>query len=187
MPRRMPHSTQEEYWSERDQGVHHKWEAPERQDAARLTDPIDYSAIGGPENERAYGRSRSDTGAFPFGAYSGPADRDPYGPSHERGGYFKLHAPDYGRNADGSRSHRGHGPRDYRRADERIYADVCEALSDDAEVDATTMDVKVVEGEVTLIGTAPSRDQKRRAAIIADRIAGVRDVHNLLRIEEHVP
>jgi osmotically-inducible protein OsmY len=65
-----------------------------------------------------------------------------------------------------------------------VYADVCEALTHDAEVDATEVEVKVIEGEVTLVGTVTSREQKRRAGFIADRIAGVRDVHNQLRIEE---
>jgi len=182
--RRIPHSTQDEYWSERDQGLHHKWEAPEREAAAGLEDPSDYSAVGGPENERAYGRTRSDTGSFPFGRNEGAADRDPYGANQDRGGYLKLHGPDYGRNHDGSRSYRGHGPRDYRRSDERVYGDVCEALTDDSEVDATHIEVKVSEGEVTLSGTVTSREQKRRAEQVADRIAGVRDVHNQLRMAE---
>ncbi len=184
MPRRIPHSTQEEYWSERDQGLHRKWEAPEREQAAGLEDPTDYSAVGGPENERAYGRSRSDTGSYPFGHGEGPADRDPYGESHDRGGYLKLHDADYGRSSDGSRSHRGHGPRDYRRADERIYEEVCEALTQDADVDATHVEVKVLDGEVTLGGTIQTRSQKRRAGDLADRIAGVRDTHNQLRVQE---
>lgn len=181
MPRRIPHATETEYWSDRDQGLHHKWEAPEREQAAGLHDPVDYSAIGGPETERSYGRTRSDTGDYPFGRYQGSADRDPYGPL-DRGGYVKLHGPDYGRSADGRHSHRGRGPRDYRRADESVYADVCEALTDDSEVDATNIEVSVKDGEVTLSGEVRSREEKRRAEDIADRIAGVRDVHNTLKI-----
>lgn len=181
MARRIPHTTELEYWSNRDQGLHHKWEAPEREEAAELHDPVDYSAIGGPENERSYGRARSDTGDYPFGRYQGSADRDPYGPL-DRGGYLKLHGPDYGRSSDGSHSYRGVGPRDYRRADETIYADVCEALTADADVDATNIEVSVKDGEVTLSGEVGSREEKRRAGDLADRIAGVRDVHNRLTI-----
>lgn len=184
MPQRqIPHSTQDEYWSERDQGLHHKWEAPQTEPAAPREGFADYSAVGGPENERAYGRTRSEGGG-PGSRSDGAADRDPYGQNPGRGGYFKRHSPDYGRDPDGSRSYRGHGPRDYRRSDERVYGDVCEALTDDSEVDATHIEVKVSEGEVTLSGSVTSREQKRRAAHVADRIAGVRDVHNQLRIQE---
>jgi hypothetical protein len=186
MPRRIPHATEREYWSNRDQGLHHDWEAPERDEQAELHDPIDYSAIGGPESERSYGRTRSDTGDYPFGRFQGSADRDPYGPL-DRGGYVKLHGPDYGRGADGRRSHRGRGPLDYRRADERVYADVCEALTDDAQVDATNIEVTVTEGEVTLSGHVASRDEKRRAEDVADRIAGVRDIHNRLKVQSAIP
>lgn len=182
---RIPPSPTDEYWSQRDQVLHHKGDAPEREEATQDDDPSDYSALGGPEGERAYGRSRSDGGGFPFGHGGGAADRDPYS-QYERGGYLKLHGPDYGRNNDGTHSHRGLGPLDYRRADERVYADVCEALTHDADVDATEIEVSVSEGEVTLLGTVTSREQKRRAGFIADRIAGVRDVHNQLRIEDAI-
>jgi hypothetical protein len=182
MPRRIPHATELEYWSNRDQGLHHTWEPLEREEQAELHDPLDYSAIGGPENERSYGRSRSDTGDYPFGRYQGSADRDPYGPL-DRGGYLKLHGPDYGRAEDGRHSYRGRGPRDYRRPDERVYADVCEALTDDEQVDATNIEVAVKDGEVTLSGHVSSRDEKRRAEDVADRIAGVRDIHNQLRVQ----
>lgn len=180
---RIPPSSPDEYWSQRDQVLHHKGDAPEQDEATQYDDPNDYSALGGPDGERAYGRSRSDRGDFPFGQRGGPADRDPYS-QYERGGYLKLHGPDYGRNSDGTHSHRGLGPLDYRRADDRVYADVCEALAHDADVDATEIEVEVSEGEVTLSGTVQSREQKRRAGFIADRIAGVRDVHNQVRIED---
>jgi hypothetical protein len=89
MPNRIPQSTREEYWSNRDQGWHHKWEEEERDEHALLRDPEDYSAVGGPESERAYGRTRSDTGEYPFGPQQGAPDRDQYGPPR-RGGYMKL-------------------------------------------------------------------------------------------------
>lgn len=182
---RIPPSPRDEYWSQRDQGLHHKGDSTDPGERPQYDDPSDYSAVGGPDGERAYGRSRSDTGDFPFGQRGGAADRDPYS-QYERGGYLKLHGPDYGRNNDGTRTHQGRGPLDYRRTDERVYADVCEALTHDGEVDATDIDVQVSEGEVTLSGTVSSREQKRRAAFIADRIAGVRDVHNQVRIEDRI-
>ena len=77
--------------------------------------------------------------------------------------------------------YRGRGPRNYRRSDDRVREEVCEALTDDWSVDATDVNVEVKDGEVTLTGTVPSREQKRRARECAERIAGVRDVFNQLR------
>jgi osmotically-inducible protein OsmY len=95
----------------------------------------------------------------------------------------KLHGPDYGRNIDGTRSHRGRGPLSYRRPDELLYEDVCEALSEDPDVDATNIDVTAREGEITLSGYVRTRAEKHRADDIADRILGVHDVHNQLRVQ----
>ena len=55
-----------------------------------LHDPPDFSAVGGPENEPAYGRSRAIAGEYPFNQQGGPYDRDE--PSHvERGGIATQH------------------------------------------------------------------------------------------------
>ena len=49
--------------------------------------------------------------------------------------------------------HRGRGPKNYKRSDERIREDVCDRLSDDGMVDASEIEVKVSGAEVTLDGT----------------------------------
>jgi len=77
---------------------------------------------------------------------------------------------------------RGRGPRDYRRSDDRLREEVCERLTDDHYVDASNIEVEVRDGEVTLTGSVESRDQKRRAENVADRLSGVKDVHNRLRV-----
>lgn len=79
---------------------------------------------------------------------------------------------------------RGRGPRGYRRSDDRIREDVCDVLTDDANVDATEIEVVVKDGEVMLTGSVNSRDQKRRAEAIAERVSGVRDVQNSLRVTQ---
>ena len=76
----------------------------------------------------------------------------------------------------------GRGPKGWRRPDERIREDVCEALAADGDLDASDVTVDVLEGEVTLEGTVLDRSSKRRAEDVADRRSGVRDVHNRLRI-----
>ena len=88
---------------------------------------------------------------------------------------------DYHRN---ERGYRGHGPSGYSRSDERIKEDACDALTDDWRVDARQVSVTVKDGEITLDGTVPSRDQKRRAEDCVDELSGVRHVQNNLRVQE---
>lgn len=78
--------------------------------------------------------------------------------------------------------HVGKGPSGYTRSDERIREDVCDRLTDDPYVDATNIEVAVQGGEVTLSGRVDRRADKRRAEDIAERISGVREVNNRLRI-----
>lgn len=78
--------------------------------------------------------------------------------------------------------YRGLGPRGYRRSDERIWEDVCEHLTHAASVDASDIEVRVEEGEVTLEGTVATRREKRTAEAIAEQVAGVVDVHNRLKL-----
>jgi hypothetical protein len=80
------------------------------------------------------------------------------------------------------RGHIGKGPRGYQRSDERIFEEVCDRLTDDPRVDATDVEVRVENGEVTLAGTVRSRQEKHRAEDLVERLSGVRDVHNHLRV-----
>lgn len=83
--------------------------------------------------------------------------------------------------------HRGKGPRGYRRSDDRIQEAVCDALTDDPAVDASNIDVSVADGEVTLTGTVTSRDAKRRAEVCCERVSGVAEVQNSLRVQPAAP
>lgn len=80
--------------------------------------------------------------------------------------------------------HAGKGPRDYVRADSRIYEDVCERLSDDDSLDASDISVRVSGGEVFLEGNVPDRYSKRCAERLAFEVRGVVDVHNALRAQK---
>jgi osmotically-inducible protein OsmY len=79
-------------------------------------------------------------------------------------------------------SHRGKGPAGYMRSDERIREMVCEALADDHHVDATNIEITVKSGEVVLSGTVDDRQQKRMAEDIVERVSGVKDVQNQIRV-----
>jgi osmotically-inducible protein OsmY len=80
--------------------------------------------------------------------------------------------------------HRGRGPKDYIRSDERIREDANDKLTEDWRVDASDITVKVANGEVTLDGTVASREAKRRAEDLVDGISGVKHVQNNLRVQQ---
>jgi hypothetical protein len=84
----------------------------------------------------------------------------------------------------GHGGHRGRGPRGYRRSDERIREDVNDRLADDPRLDASEIEVRVENGEVTLDGTVDSREARRRAEDLADSVSGVSYVQNNLRARE---
>jgi len=77
---------------------------------------------------------------------------------------------------------RGHGPKGYRRSDERITEDINDRLSDDGWLDASDIEVKVSNGEVVLTGTVDERMAKRRAEDITEAVSGVTNVENRIRI-----
>jgi osmotically-inducible protein OsmY len=79
--------------------------------------------------------------------------------------------------------HRGRGPKDYTRSDERIRDDANDKLTDDPRVDASNITVAVQDGEITLGGTVTSREAKRRAEDVVDIISGVKHVQNNLRVQ----
>jgi osmotically-inducible protein OsmY len=138
-------------------------------------------------------RDERNRGEFSGGELSGPYARDG---GWSGGGGSGDYARDRGWSGGGSRddyardtvaalppSHRGKGPKNYRRADSRIEEEVNEALTQDHHVDASDIVVSVSEGEVTLTGIVGSRAMKRRAEEVVERCAGVRDVFNNLRIQ----
>ncbi|WP_395672100.1 BON domain-containing protein [Phenylobacterium sp.] len=84
----------------------------------------------------------------------------------------------------GHGEHRGKGPKNYTRSDDRIREDVHDRLADDSHIDASEIEVQVKDGEVTLSGTVNSRDEKRHAEDIIERVSGVKHVQNNLRIQQ---
>lgn len=76
----------------------------------------------------------------------------------------------------------GRGPQGYRRSDERILEDIYEALTEDPNIDATSITADVKNGEVTLKGTVTDRQAKRMAEEVAERCSGVKDVQNQIRV-----
>ena len=89
-------------------------------------------------------RYREEFGVSPH-AHESPSIFDAGGAIPDRVGTMKAYA------------YRGLGPKGYRRSDERIHEDVCEALTEDADLDPSSVEVSVDAGEVTLSGTVSSR------------------------------
>lgn len=130
--------------------------------------------FGGPD------RDRGGWDAAPRAAW--PEDRGETTPQHGPAGSWREwrgQPASYG--SDGG-WHVGKGPSGYTRSDERIREDVCDRLTDDPYVDATHVEVSVQGGEVTLAGSVDRREDKRRAEDIAERVSGVREVNNRLRV-----
>ena len=79
-------------------------------------------------------------------------------------------------------AYRGIGPKNYTRSDERLREDVCDRLTEDGDIDASGIEVEVSNGEVTLSGGVPTRDQRRRAEDCAEQVSGAKHVQNNIRV-----
>jgi hypothetical protein len=77
----------------------------------------------------------------------------------------------------------GRGPKGYQRSDDRIREDICERLMNHW-MDAEDVDVQVKAGDVTLVGSVRSRDEKHAIEDVAASVLGVKDVHNHLRVQQ---
>jgi hypothetical protein len=77
---------------------------------------------------------------------------------------------------------KGKGPKSYKRSDQRIEEDVNDILTDEGALDASNLEVKVVDGEVILTGTVSNRREKRLAEDIAESVSGVKNVQNQIRV-----
>jgi len=106
---------------------------------------------------------------------SGWGDPSAWGAERRPDWQDRWRAPDAG-------PHAGRGPRGYQRSDERIREDVCDRLCEHGYVDASQIEVTVLNGEVTLVGVVSDRPEKRMAEDAAESVLGVREVHNQLRV-----
>ena len=102
----------------------------------------------------------------------------------ELGGYGQQSGSESGRGAwrPSGQSYAGRGPKDYRRSDDRIREDISDRLTDDDRIDASDISVQVQNCDVTLTGTVSDRDQKRWAEDVAERVSGVKEVTNNIRV-----
>lgn len=134
------------------------------------------------------GRGEDQSGTGPAGRFlqGGPA-RFMIDPRWDRatprgaadGGSSERRSSEGRRTREGQR---GRGPKNYQRSDARILEDVCEALADHGDLDASEIEVSVEERVVRLGGSVSSRHAKFLAESLAASVTGVEDVLNDVRI-----
>ncbi len=144
------------------------------------------SGYGADRYREAFGRGSDYRDRDGRGGYGSDANRPGERSFFERAGdeissWFGDHDAERRREAD--RQYGGRGPKNYTRSDERIRDDINDRLTDDHYLDASDIDVTVKDREVTLTGHVSSRDQKRRAEDVAERVSGVTHVQNNLRVQ----
>jgi BON domain len=79
--------------------------------------------------------------------------------------------------------HFGKGPRNWKRSDESIREEACEALWYNPLVDASDIEVSVDGGVVSLNGWVQSREEKKEAERCVEYLIGVNDVKNELHMK----
>jgi osmotically-inducible protein OsmY len=89
----------------------------------------------------------------------------------------------YGYGGSGQGLHRGKGPKNFQRSDERIKELICERLTEDPDVDASEVTLNVQGGKITLEGTVDSRQTKMKVEDIAEQFS-TNEVQNNLRVQK---
>jgi osmotically-inducible protein OsmY len=134
------------------------------------------------DRESDYSRSGSSYGSTREGGYGGYGGqggwREPYGEGQQ---YGSGQQSGWGSSSQGM--HRGKGPKNYQRSDERVKEMLCERLHDDPDIDASEVTISVQGGRITLDGTVDSRRTKNAIEDVAEQI-GSQDVQNNLRVQK---
>lgn len=189
-----------------------RWQGGRERTGRYDEDRDDYGDLSDAERERQRALTRSYGGHssgfrsssnYRDASYRDPrdADRDEarriYGKSPEERGFFERAGDEVASwfgSEDAARRrefderyagiHRGRGPRNYIRTDERICEEVNDRLTEDPYVDASDIVVTVRSGEVILDGMVENRFAKRRAEDTAEGVSGVQHVQNNLRYRQ---
>jgi hypothetical protein len=158
---------------------------------------------GDPQAGFGYGSERDWSGTRGQGGYGDAEERSAYRGGY-RGGYRAVHGDghrdeqDRGGRSQGdypqrtqergsfggwssSSSHQQRGPKGYKRSDERLLDEICQRIAQ-SDIDASDVTVQVQDGHVTLDGTIPHRRMKYELEEMADRVMGVSDIDNRLRM-----
>ncbi len=69
-----------------------------------------------------------------------------------------------------------------RRSDDSIRDDIRSLLAENPDLDASAIEINVEGGDVNLWGIAESRDAKWLAEDLTGSVAGVREIHNRIKV-----
>lgn len=148
-----------------------------RRGIAEWNDNDRHSRWGRPEQNRSYGEPGYGNYERGFGDIGRHSSADPYTSTQE------WNRPTYAARDSQQQTYTGRGPRGYTRGDERIREDICERLTDDPRIDASDIEVQVEKAEVTLAGSVRTREEKHFTEHLVERITGVREVNNTLKVK----
>lgn len=144
-----------------------------------------YRKSDGPQHEDDRNKYGGDTRNF-GNANQGGFDRDWWEKTKEKVASWFGESDQYEsrewENRHSSENHRGKGPKGYKRSEERIKEDVSDLFTEDPLLDASEIEIEVIEHDVILKGTVSSRMQKRHAENIAESVSGVQHVENRIRV-----
>lgn len=136
----------------------------------------DWESGSSQSRQSQYGQGQYGLGQYAQGQYG----QSQYGQNQYGQGQYGQ--SQYGQGQSQGR-YSGVAPKGYKRSDERIKEELNDALTHDPHIDASEIDVTVESGVITLKGTVSERAMKRMAEDTAERIRGVSDVKNELRVQ----
>lgn len=170
---------QTNYRSDQQYGNSQRYRSQEYGDSQPYRSPRQYSGQRGANQDMHFGGATQPQDIQAYGGQSG------INAGHQRNdiGSEREFRPSGRSNAGGqATSFRGYGPQGYTRSDERVIEDIHERLTDDHQVDGRHIDVRVSKGAVTLTGRVSERAMKYRAEEIAERVSGVKEVDNQIKV-----
>ena len=136
-----------------------------------------YSDEGSSDDAPRYG----DGQRHRTGASSGARGQEGFGrPGENTWGEEQFRAE---RREEQGRRQTNSGPKSRRKSDESLRQEIREILTADPELEATDIEVEVEGGAVTLRGAVVDPDARLLAEELVESLAGVREVHNRLRVE----
>jgi osmotically-inducible protein OsmY len=143
------------------------------------------------ERDRPW-RSEQDMGGSHWSGASGRGGYESRFEGPEGGGWgermggsdlgFAYRGHERSSDLDDRGPHYGKGPKGYKRSDERMLEEVCDRIACQGYIDASDVEVKVENGTVILTGTVGQRHHKRALEQMVERVHGVEDVQNALRL-----
>lgn len=142
-----------------------------------------YERDSGFTRERGFGHTPGQRWGNGLAANNANVERrsGEYGPAPvgygARGTDLGMGAPE-----DDRGPHYGKGPKGYHRSDARMLEDACEAIAEHGYVDASEVTVKVKDGVATLSGTVLHRHDKKVIEALVERVRGIEEIHNEIRV-----